>query len=57
MQQVFKDLTEKLQDLNARVLVILDDVDRLQPDELLRRAGIAKLDRRSIEYLAQQRGI
>lgn len=35
MQQVFKDLSEKLQDLDTRVLVVLDDVDRLQPDELL----------------------
>jgi hypothetical protein len=35
MQQVFDDLSEKLKGLDLRILVILDDVDRLQPDELL----------------------
>jgi hypothetical protein len=35
MQQVFEELTESLEKLDIRVLVVLDDVDRLQPDELL----------------------
>ena len=35
MQQVFEDLTDSLGKLDIRVLVVLDDVDRLQPDELL----------------------
>lgn len=35
MEQVFDDLSEKLKGLDLRILVILDDVDRLQPDELL----------------------
>jgi predicted KAP-like P-loop ATPase len=35
MEQVFDDLSEKLKVLDLRILVILDDVDRLQPDELL----------------------
>jgi KAP family P-loop domain len=35
MQQVFENLTESLGKLGIRVLVVLDDVDRLQPDELL----------------------
>ena len=35
MQQIFENLTESLEKLGIRVLVVLDDVDRLQPDELL----------------------
>ena len=35
MEQVFDDLSETLKGLDLRILVILDDVDRLQPDELL----------------------
>jgi hypothetical protein len=35
MEQVFDDLSEQLKGLDLRILVILDDVDRLQPDELL----------------------
>jgi hypothetical protein len=35
MEEVFDDLSEKLKGLDLRILVILDDVDRLQPDELL----------------------
>jgi hypothetical protein len=35
MEQVFDDLSGKLKELDLRILVILDDVDRLQPDELL----------------------
>jgi hypothetical protein len=35
MEQVFDDLSEKLKGLGLRILVVLDDVDRLQPDELL----------------------
>jgi len=35
MQSMFDELTAKLSGLDLRVLVVLDDVDRLQPDELL----------------------
>jgi hypothetical protein len=35
MEQVFDELSEQLKGLDLRILVILDDVDRLQPDELL----------------------
>jgi predicted KAP-like P-loop ATPase len=35
MQDVLQELSAELQSLNLQVLVILDDVDRLQPDELL----------------------
>lgn len=35
MEQVFGDLSQKLKGLDLRILVILDDIDRLQPDELL----------------------
>jgi predicted KAP-like P-loop ATPase len=35
MQDVFQELSAELGSLNLQVLVILDDVDRLQPDELL----------------------
>jgi hypothetical protein len=35
MQDVLQELSAELRSLNLRVLVILDDVDRLQPDELL----------------------
>ncbi|MDQ2873911.1 MAG: KAP family NTPase [Actinomycetota bacterium] len=35
MQSMFDELTAQLSDLGLRVLVVLDDVDRLQPDELL----------------------
>lgn len=35
MQSSFDELTAQLRELGLRVLVVLDDVDRLQPDELL----------------------
>jgi hypothetical protein len=35
MQQLFDELTEELEQLSLRILIVLDDVDRLQPDELL----------------------
>ena len=35
MQDVLQELSAELKSLNLQVLVILDDVDRLQPDELL----------------------
>jgi hypothetical protein len=35
MQQLFDKLAEELRELDLRILVVLDDVDRLQPDELL----------------------
>ena len=35
MSQVFEQLSAQLRRLGLRVLVVLDDVDRLQPDELL----------------------
>ncbi len=35
MQQLFEELTGELEKLRLRILVVLDDVDRLQPDELL----------------------
>jgi len=35
MQPLFDQLTGQLRQLGLRVLVVLDDVDRLQPDELL----------------------
>ena len=35
MQELFEELTGELEKLRLRILVVLDDVDRLQPDELL----------------------
>lgn len=35
MQQLFEELTKELDQLDLCILVVLDDVDRLQPDELL----------------------
>jgi hypothetical protein len=35
MQPLFDQLTAQLREFGLRVLVVLDDVDRLQPDELL----------------------
>lgn len=35
VQQLFDELVEELEKLSLRILVVLDDVDRLQPDELL----------------------
>lgn len=35
MQDVLQELSAELRALNLQVLVVLDDVDRLQPDELL----------------------
>jgi predicted KAP-like P-loop ATPase len=35
MQPLFEQLASQLRELGLRVLVVLDDVDRLQPDELL----------------------
>jgi hypothetical protein len=35
MQQLFDELSGELEQLSLRILVVLDDVDRLQPDELL----------------------
>jgi hypothetical protein len=35
MQQIFEELVGELEKLRLRILIVLDDVDRLQPDELL----------------------
>jgi hypothetical protein len=35
MQHLFDEITGELEKLRLRILVVLDDVDRLQPDELL----------------------